>query len=134
MFEFIKKLIYKNYQPPIKVEDRLALLKKGDIITIEMDRIKGGIGNVTVVSNDPKTQKLLIAIKWSNYKEIKDCEPVEQFILPYYVNSFKNFNLLNPPVNELTLKELIFARDEAIAKEQYEKAQDLQNKIDKYGA
>ena len=114
-------------------------VKSGEIINIEWkERIKGGIGKAKCLNNDPKTKKILLEITWGNYIEAKVDEK-EKFILNYNSEKLKNFYLLNqieeqPKKSEeedYDIATLQKKMNEALEKEEYEKASELQRKIDK---
>jgi len=111
-------------------------VKAGERIQIEWQRIKGGISYLKCLSNDPETKKILLQIRWSNYKEVGGLE-YEKIILDYDSYQLKNFNLLNPIKTESEKSEdtsdiatLQKKMNEALEKEEYETANELQKKID----
>lgn len=106
---------------------QLKDVKRGDIILIEWDRILNGIGSVTCLNNDPITKKILLRAVWSPQMTI------ELFILNYNSKELRNFSLLNPILETkvidddiTTLKEKL---NQALANEEYEKANEIQLKI-----
>lgn len=115
-------------------------VKAGETIQIEWDRIKGKIGAVTCLSNDPQSKKILIHIRWGNYEEMGRNE-YEKIILDYNGEELKNFHLLNCieddfdeddfDEDDFDLATLQKKMNEALGKEEYEKADELQKKIDK---
>jgi len=85
------------------------------------------------LNNDTKTKKILIEMYWSNREET---EKYEKRILSYDSEELENFNLLNPINNNIQTKTHIDDIEtlqnelkEAIEKEEYEKAEELQKKI-----
>lgn len=114
-------------------------LKPGEVFLIEWDRIDGNIGRVKCVNNDKVTKKILFQVTWSNYKEVKGAKETETFIIDYGHKFLKNFNLLNPlkenntqeDVDEYDIAKLQSELNKALDSQEYEKARDLQNKIDK---
>ncbi len=130
MFKFLKRLFSKK-EPRLCVKD----IKPGEIIKIEWSRISTGIGDVTCVANDTKTKKILIRVRWNNYKEVK-CDEYEDKILSYKGKELKNFHLLNiesrsPIVEVDKLDDLRKELEKCIGDEDYEKASIIQKKIDK---
>jgi hypothetical protein len=130
-----------NTTEPIKQEPKRRYVKDvkpGESITIEWYRIASGIGSVTCLSNDSETKKILLQVKWSNYKDTGH-EEYEKFIVDYNDEKLANFHLLNskPPKQEVEVEDdnniasLQKKMNEALDKEEYEKANDLQKKIDK---
>lgn len=111
-------------------------VKAGEIIQIEWNRIHGGIGAIKCINNDPQTKKILLEVTWSNYEEL-GVEEKEKLILGYNSNHLKNFHLLNQireddddQENDFDIATLQKKMNEAIEKEEYEKADKLQKKID----
>ena len=51
-------------------------VKPGDIIKIEWYKAVGRIVPLKCLNNDPETKKILLEIRWNNYKEFK-CEERE---------------------------------------------------------
>jgi hypothetical protein len=110
-------------------------VKSGDLITIEWDRINGGIGTVTCINNNPETKKILFGIKWNNYEELGWNEN-EKIILSYNSRELKNFNLLNrdnillnSPDDNSDIDILEKKMERAVQEEEYEKAANLQKLI-----
>lgn len=111
-------------------------VKAGEIIQIEWNRIHGGIGGIKCINNDPQTKKILLEVTWSNYEEL-GVEEKERLILGYNSKHLENFHLLNQireddddEENDFDIATLQNKMNEAIEKEEYEKADKLQKKID----
>jgi excinuclease UvrABC helicase subunit UvrB len=119
---------------------RLKDVKPGDYIYIESDLIKGGVFKLKCVNNDPKDKKILMYFNWKD-------KPHEIKVFDYDSRELSNFNLLNqidhPQQNTSTQnthnKKEEFSNDiaslqkemnEALSKEEYERADRLQKKID----
>ena len=108
-------------------------VKVGEKIQIEWYKIKGGIGYLKCLSNDPETNKILLEVHWSN-SVVK-----EKVIFNYNDIELSNFHLLNQQQKVETKKEdndfdvatLQKKLNEALEKEEYEKADELQDKINK---
>ena len=115
-------------------------VKSGDKIQVEWYRIVGGIGEMRCLNNDPKTKKILLQIRWGNYKETKN-EEYERLILDYDSKELENFHLLNEvtidkpksqdEVNDYDIVTLQKQMNDALTNEDYETAEKLQKKIDK---
>lgn len=146
---FFKRIFNRKKKRKKEIPRRyLKDVKAGDVITIEWNRIHGGIGNVKCLNNDPATKKILLQVTWNNYKAIK-CDEKETFILDYKCKELANFNLLNQSVklpkvdddhqddddfdddNE-NLLDLQKQMNDAIALEDYKKAELFKKKIAKY--
>lgn len=115
-------------------------LKPGEIFLIEWDRIDGGIGRVTCVNNDQHTKKIFLQVTWGNYKDVPGAKEKEMFIVDYNHKFFKNFNLLNPlknkeqqadEIDDYDISKLQSDLNKALDNQEYEKAREIQNKIDK---
>ncbi len=109
-------------------------VKCGEDIQIEWYKIKGRIGYLKCINNDPQTKKILLEVTWANSK-LK-----EQIILDYKSVELENFNLLNPPKtannepspdDDFDMATLQKKMNEALEKEEYEIADELQKKINK---
>ncbi len=137
----VKKEIKQEVKKPRRyVKDVLP----GEDIRIEWNRIKGGIGFVKCISNDPETEKIFLQVKWNNYKET-NTEEFEYFILDYNSIELKNFHLLNEHSPRLQVKEKDDKKDDedsnivalqaklnlALSEERFEDAEYYQKKIDK---
>ncbi len=120
---------------------QLEDVKAGEMIQLEWYRIKGGIGYMWCVNNDPETKKILLEIKWGNYKEMGVNEK-EKLILDYNSKELRNFHLLNAipsdtqeskddKDDDFDIATLQKKMNEALDKEEYEIANELQKKIDK---
>lgn len=125
-------------------------VKAGEFIKIEWSRIKNsnasglGIGELKCINNDPETKKILLQVIWANYKENK-LEEREKVIFDYDGIELKNFHLLNEIVEPKTpqktdddehdiaknLFKLQKQMNDALDKEEYREADELQKKIDK---
>jgi hypothetical protein len=112
-------------------------VEPGQIIYIEWYKISGNIGQVKCINNDPETKKILIEVTWSNYKEI-NCNEKERAVIEYSDSRLKNFHLLNEitmPKNNSDSDSYIAIlqkeMNEALKKEDYEIADELQKKINK---
>lgn len=112
-------------------------VKPGENIQIEWYRIHAGIGQLKCLNNDPETKKILLQITWGNYEELKIPEK-EKLILDYDSKELRNFHLLNQNVwkaesseDNFDISTLQKKMNEALEKEEYEKANELQKKIDK---
>lgn len=130
-FRFLKRTFTKYDPTRVYVKD----VKPGETITINWDRVKGGIADVTCVNNDTKTRKILIKIKWGNATKL-GIDEIEQKIFSYDSKELKDFNLLNGITRKGTIsvdsiESLQKELDDAINSEDYEKASKLQKKIDK---
>jgi hypothetical protein len=123
---------------PTPKRRRLEDVQPGESIMIEYNRMKYGKGSVECINNEPENKKMLIKIRWGNWKEV-GCAEEELLVLKYSNDAFSNFSLLNPFVfkdresltDDNNLAELQKKMNEALEKEQYEIANDLQKKIDK---
>jgi hypothetical protein len=104
-------------------------VKPGDEIIIELFWVDPKICDVTCLNNDPLTQKMFVMVEFSDGKNQKS-------IIGYDEYSFTNFHLLNEKVDEKPEEEthdiasLQKSLNEALEKEEYEKAENLQKKID----
>ena len=134
----IFKIIFNLCRVADQKPKRLFLkdVKPGDRILVEWDKIKGKIGGMVCLNNDPETKKIFLQVKWSNYKEQK-CTQLEQIVLDYNSKELANFHLLNADTKQTAATErpeidiLVSQLQEAIAKENYEKAEELRKKIEK---
>ena len=66
-FKWLSELLKSKPQPKkpvVKKPQRRYLkdVKAGEVIQIEWYRIKGGIGNLKVLNNDPETKKICLKI------------------------------------------------------------------------
>lgn len=131
---------FKN-QPKKKSTRRYVKdVKAGEIIQIEWSKLKEGMGGLLCLNNDPETKKILLEVRWGNYKEM-GCKEYEKIIFDYDSKELKNFHLLNtyrekpkPIEDDATdydIATLQKKMNEALEKEEYEKANELQKKIDK---
>lgn len=137
----LMQFLYRIFGSKPKDEDPNRRLikdvKVGESIYIEWDQCKGGIAHIVCINNDPLTKKILLQMTWNNYREI-GCSEKEKLILSYDSIQLANFHLLNEIKNapqtapkEEDITTLQKEKEEAIAKEEYEKADELQKKINK---
>jgi hypothetical protein len=93
LFNFLRK---KHFDNLVQKSKRLCVkdVKPGEAIQIEWSKIKGNIGYVKCINNDPETEKILIEVRWGNYQEI-NCEEIERTVISYNDSRLKNFHLLN---------------------------------------
>lgn len=142
---FIRVMIYFEARKKTTGESprrHIKDVKPGEYIRIEWHRVIGGIGTPKCLNNDPKTKKILLEQRWNNYKEAK-CPEYEKLILDYDSIELKNFHLLNElelpahpkpqedPKADFDIATLQKKMNEALDNEEYEKATELQKKIDK---
>jgi hypothetical protein len=121
-------------------------VKPGEQIQIEWNRAEGGLCTMKCLNNDPKSKVILLEIRWSNYKEVKGCSEYQKLVLDYDDDKLKNFHLLNTyeepkrpkqqdedidDIADTNIAELQKKMNEALAKEEYEKADIIQKKINK---
>ena len=112
----------------------VADVKPGEIIVVEWSMIQGRIGEMQCLNNDPLTKKILLQIQWGN-----KTPSIEKVIFDYRDSALQNFHLLNAlaqiPEKEQSdstdLSTLQKKMNEAIEKEEYEIADELQKKINK---
>ena len=144
----IKERIYKffgwKYTPP---EPRVTLynVKPNDIVQLEWGRFLHNKGYMKCINNDTLKRKILLGVKWENYKEV-GCQEYEEHIFDYNHTAFNNFNLLNRHLllktklrfnnskdkyGDITdLSYLQHLLNEALEKEEYEEADLIQKRID----
>jgi len=108
-------------------------VKVGETINIEWNRIKGGIGELKCLGNDPNTKKIFLEVKWNNYKEAS-VDEVERIVLDYNSEKLTNFNLLNqiPVIHdqiENALKIIEQHINDAIKNENYEELDKFNKKL-----
>ena len=135
LLDILKKIFKIKPKPP-----RLYLkdICRGDSIYIEWEKIHGRIGKVVCMNNDQLTRKILLQVKWDNAKEMGTDE-FETFIADYSDTRLKNLHLLNSynydlegEENEVdSIEKLQEKIKEAISNEEYEKAREYQNIINK---
>lgn len=141
-----KKLLYdlfaSNDPPQKRLEKKLQRLyvkdiQAGDIVTVEWSRIRGGIGGLKCLNNDPVTKKILFETNWNNYIEM-GVPQHQKIIFDYNGEELKNFHLLNQAMerrqeveDDYDMASLQKNMNEALEKEEYEKAEELQKKINK---
>lgn len=76
---------------------KISDVKPDELIRIEYYRFAtGGIGMCRCINNLPEERKILIRIRWTNFKEMNEPEFLN-LILDYDGSELKNFSLLNPP-------------------------------------
>jgi hypothetical protein len=107
----------------------------GEEITVEWYKIKQGMGKMKCLNNSPETKKIWLQIRWDNYVEAK-VDEYEKIIFDYNDKELANFNLLNqitiPKLEEtFDIATLQKKMNEALEKEEYEKADELQKQINK---
>jgi hypothetical protein len=104
---------------------KISDVKPGDLVTIEWyDRIKGGVGQLKCLNNDPAKRVILLEIHWGNYKQAGGLK-YEKLVLNYNDPHLENFHLLNTPrkVKPKTLEEKLKGEmDELLKQEKYEEA------------
>ncbi len=137
----VKKEIKQKVKKPRRyIKDVLP----GENIRIEWHRIKGRIGFVNCISNDPETEKIFLKVQFSNYKEL-NLNETEYLILDYNSEELKNFHLLNEHSPRLQVEEKSDKKDNedsnivalqaklnlALSEERFEDADYYQKKIDK---
>lgn len=109
-------------------------VKPGQKIQIEWRRIEGKLGYLECINNDPFSQKILLQVRWENYKEIK-CHEFQNLIFSYNDEVFDNFHLLNSKPKEPTIDfHLSFIEqkmNDALKNENYELAEKIKQKINK---
>jgi len=115
---------------------RIEDVKVGDSVQVEWARITGKIGYLKCINNDPFTKKILLEATWNNPEEIG--EKSRRVIFDYDCRELENFHLLNPQIknkqkidNESDISSLQKRMNDALEKEEYEVAREIQNKIDK---
>ncbi len=115
---------------------RIEDVKVGDSIQVEWERISGKIGYLTCLNNDPLTKKILLEATWNNADEIG--EKSRRVVFDYNGIQLANFHLLNPQIkikeevcDETDITYLQKRMNDALEKEEYEVAREIQNKIDK---
>lgn len=115
---------------------RVCDVKPGEYVQIEWYRIRGGIGYLKCLNNDPLAKKILLEILWNNHEELK-CDMNEKIIFKYNSKELSNFHLLNNIFEEnkqdddFNIATLQRDLNDAIEKEEYENANELQKKINK---
>lgn len=136
------RTLFPNYE----LYRRLELVKVNTLIRIEWDQIYGGIGSVTVLSNDPVKRKIVVQAYWSNYIEAQSNQK-QMLVLRYSDKHLENFIILNDdihvserlnkPITVSSVIELFTESDlqerltEALESEDYERARQLQDQINK---
>jgi hypothetical protein len=115
-------------------------VKPGDSIRIEWDRIFGKIGFLKCINNDPKTRKILLEARWNNAKQ-HGLPEKELIVFSYNCKELINFHLLNEQkfgivnadedTDEHDIAGLQRDLNKALDAQEYEKAREIQNKIDK---
>lgn len=108
-------------------------VKIGEWIYVEWYRIEGKIGQMKCLNNDPLTKKILLEVVWSNRNNEK-----QRVIFDYNGFELENFHLLNPfkekkseEIDDTDIASLQKHMNDALEKEEYEIAREIQDKIDK---
>ena len=137
LFIFLNLMDDKT-QAPSKPRRYVKDVKPGEYIYIEWHKIQGNIGQLKCINNDLKTKKILLEVHWNNLDKDSNQSKIERLILKYNAAELKNFNLLNQiqiiedeeDIDDdiASLQKLL---NEAIENEQYEKAEELQTRINK---
>jgi len=130
--------LFKKVKNETHVSNRIHVkdVQAGQIIQVEWHKIKGGIGLMKCISNDPETEKILLEVEWDNFKETESPQ-FEKLILNYSDKELANFHLLNcnrlfkPNVEKEDLETLEKKLNDAINDEDYEKAELIKKKINK---
>lgn len=123
--------LFKTGTPVIEKRRYIEDVKPGESILIEWSRIIGNIGYLKCINNDPKTKRIFLEVTWGNYEKAR-CKEKEMLLLDYDSKELQNFHLLNQyryveqSDDIATLKKKL---KEAIKNEEYEKASELQKKI-----
>lgn len=110
-------------------------VKIGQHIWVEWYKIKGRLGEMKCLNNDPLTKKILLEINWDNGEGKPNT--LQRVIFDYDGDELKNFHLLNPikkkkeEVDDTDIASLQKRMNDALEKEEYEVAREIQNKIDK---
>lgn len=142
MINFFKNLFKKLFgsKKPIKKRRVLKDVESGESIRIEWHRIKGKIGFLKCINNDPETKKIFLEVTWGNHEEA-GVPKKELLVLDYNSFELQNFSLLNPvPEDEddeeendddFDIATLQKKLNKALDEEDYEVADKLQKKIDK---
>ena len=69
-------------------------VKPGEKVVIEWHRIKGRIGELKCLNNDPVKKKILLEVQWRNFEKA-ECDEDEKLLLDYNSLELKDFHLLN---------------------------------------
>ncbi len=136
----INFLLYLFAHTPTKkrvISRELKDVLRGEVVYIEWYKILGGIGQLVCLNNDPDKRKILLQITWNNPGEMG--LKYEKIILNYSARELKNFSLINPicdqevkiKIDDHNIVDLQKRMNEALDKEEYELADQLQKKIDK---
>lgn len=111
-------------------------VKIGQHIWVEWYRIKGRLGEMKCLNNDPYTRKILLEVNW--FKGEGKPNTLQRVIFDYDGDELKNFHLLNPlknneseEIDDTDIASLQKRMNDALEKEEYEIAREIQNKIDK---
>lgn len=111
-------------------------VKIGQCIWVEWYKIKGRLGELKCLNNDPLTRKILLEVKWNNGEGKQST--FQRVIFDYDGDELKNFHLLNPikekqteDIDDNDIASLQKRMNDALEKEEYEIAREIQDKIDK---
>lgn len=111
-------------------------VKIGQYIWVEWYKIKGRLGEMKCLNNDPFTRKILLEVNWNNGEGKPNT--LQRVIFDYDGEELKNFHLLNPvkkkkseEIDDTDIASLQKRMNDALEKEEYEVAREIQNKIDK---
>lgn len=134
--------IIRKYTPEIaertekEMRRSVADVKPGELVTIEWSRIKGKIGQLKCLSNDPIKKVILLEIHWGNWQETGDLQ-YEKLVLNYSDTHLANFHLLNSdrPAKPRTLQEKLQEEmDELTRREKYEEASVIRDALNELKA
>ena len=147
IFLLTKTSLFKSTKAKIVEPSRRHIkdVKPDEIIQIEWYRAKESLCRLRCVNNDPVTKKILLEIRWGNFKEGK-CSEYEKVVFDYDSKELANFHLLNtyqekpkPKAkdednegkDDYDIASLQKKMNEAIDRDDFEMASELQKKIDK---
>jgi len=140
--------IAEKRKKPKEKRLHISMVKPEQEFKLEHDEALYEICTGYCISNDTYKKEILFEIHWAENSK----RYTQQYILPYNAKEFKHFHLLNikefkiPSKNydetlndndqkkqkiQEEIKELKSMLNKHIQKEEYEKAQEIQNKIDK---
>ena len=127
--DFFSGGVKPNPSKPAPKRRYVKDVKPDECINIEWYRFRGGIAQVKCLNNDPETRKIWLEINWINL-------PKEHLVLDYRDDKLANFHLLNQVIVEgesseedFDLITLTKKMNECIDREEYEKAEEYQSKI-----